>query len=234
MAMRKKTNGGRAKKVRTMPAKSAGTGKKRGRPKKTPAVPKLTDEQKAVLPNGLLDAANGGDVTAAEQIRRIVSAHARVVAAEANKKEVSLNCKNRKEQERTAFESTIEASRRENSTKEELDRRLCDIQSKYQDYKEAELQNAIERKEATADLRDAKKALDEAITNTEQLALNFESGKTIAVANDGTEKEIAREEVGASNETEKEEVSDNEDDEIDLDDEDEDEDEDEFDDDDLP
>jgi hypothetical protein len=221
MAATKKTSAGKAPKAKASKAKPAKAPKpertipkkpRREKPKKSAAkaskakpakAPKpskakpLTAEQRAMLPSDLLAAADGGDQSAAAKITEIVHAQDSVLAAEANQKQVRQDCKTRTEQEKAAFEQSIEASYRSDAGPEVIKSKLEDIQSKYQDYKEALALNAEERKAATSELREAKKRRDEAIEGAAQLNLPFDGGhgKTVAVRDNGDEIEVSRDDV---------------------------------------
>jgi hypothetical protein len=142
--------------------------KKRGRPPKA-----LTEEQRAVVPAALHDAAELGDEDAIEHRTRILKAYDALKRAEARKADVTKECRDRTNQEKATFQTTIEAPVQDQALKEHLLGWIRRTQAAWQDLTETDLLNKEEKKLAGKAFRQTKKIFDDTITNVSQLALPF-------------------------------------------------------------
>jgi hypothetical protein len=180
-AAARRADPGEAPKKRGRPPKPKGDGptaqamrdgiaapKKRGRSPKA-----LTAEQRAVVPDALHAAAELGDAYAIEHRARILKAYDALKRAEARKAEVSKECRDRTNQEKATFQTTIEAPVQDNALKESLLAWIRRTQSAWQDVNETDLLNKEEKKLAGKAFRQTRKIFDDTITNVSQLALPF-------------------------------------------------------------
>jgi hypothetical protein len=177
----RRTGPGEAPKKRGRPPKPKGDGptaqamrdsiagpKKRGRPPKA-----LTAEQRAVVPDALHAAAELGDADAIEHRARILKAYDALKRAEARKAEVTKECRDRTNQEKATFQTTIEAPVQDKAPKESLLSWIRRTQAAWQDVNETDLLNKEEKKLAGKAFRQTRKIFDDTITNVSQLALPF-------------------------------------------------------------